>query len=68
VLFANIIAWPAAYLLMRQWLANFAYRIDLSLVVFLGGGLAAFAVVLLTVGTIAARAASANPIHSLRYE
>jgi hypothetical protein len=36
--------------------------------VILGGGLTAFAVVLLTTGTIAARAASSNPIHSLKYE
>jgi putative ABC transport system permease protein len=68
VLLANVIAWPAAYFLMQRWLDNFAYRIDMSFAVFAGSALIALVVALLTVGTIAARAARANPIRSLRYE
>ena len=68
VLLANLIAWPAAYFLMQRWLENFAYRIDLSFAVFLGSALLALVVALVTVGTITARAARANPIRSLRYE
>ena len=30
VLWANLIAWPAAYFAMRRWLDGFAYRIELE--------------------------------------
>jgi putative ABC transport system permease protein len=68
VLIANVVAWPVAYVLMRRWLENFAYRIDMNVLSFVGSGLLALVVALLTVGTIAARAAATKPIHSLRYE
>jgi len=68
VLVANLIAWPAAYFLMQRWLENFAYRIDLSLAVFVGSALLVLVVAFLTVGTVTARAARANPVRSLRYE
>jgi putative ABC transport system permease protein len=68
VLLANLIAWPVAWLLMQRWLESFAYRIDMNLVVFVASGLLALGVAVATVGTIAARAAAVNPIHSLRYE
>jgi putative ABC transport system permease protein len=68
VLIANIVAWPAAYFFMRRWLDSFAYRIDLDPLVFVGSALLALVVTVLTVGTIAARAAATNPIRSLRYE
>jgi putative ABC transport system permease protein len=68
VLVANLIAWPAAYFLMQRWLANFAYRIDMSVLVFAGSAVFALVVALLTVGLVSAYAASVNPVHSLRYE
>jgi putative ABC transport system permease protein len=68
VLIANLLAWPVAYLLMQRWLAGFAYRIDLGAWVFVGSGLAALAIAWLTVGTVAARAAAAKPVTSLRHE
>jgi len=68
VLLANLIAWPVAYLLMQRWLAGFAYRIDISPLVFVGGGLIALVIACLTVSAIAAKAATAKPINALRYE
>lgn len=68
VVVANIIAWPIAYFSMRRWLEGFAHRIDMDLVLFVGSGVLALAVALATVGTVAARAAAAKPIQSLRYE
>jgi putative ABC transport system permease protein len=68
VLLANVVAWPVAYLVMRRWLADFAYRIDFSPLIFVGCALVAFAIAWLTVAGIALRAASAKPLHSLRYE
>ena len=68
VLIANLIAWPVAYYYLRNWLDGFAYRIDLGVWVFVGSGLAALAIACLTVGTVAARAAAAKPVASLRCE
>ncbi|MBU1100227.1 MAG: ABC transporter permease [Bacteroidetes bacterium] len=68
VLLANIIAWPAAYYLMRLWLNNFEYRIDINLIYFLAAGAAALLIAILTICYQAIRAALANPVKSLRYE
>ena len=35
VLAANIIAWPAAYFIVRAWLQGFAYRVDIEIWMFL---------------------------------
>jgi len=68
ILLANLIAWPVAYYLMRKWLANFAYRIDLGIGLFVLSALLALGVALITVGWQSLKAASANPVHSLKYE
>lgn len=68
VLLANLVAWPLAWWVMNQWLQNFAYRIEIGWWVFaLGGGLA-LVIALVTVSAQAIRAATANPVDSLRYE
>ncbi len=68
VLIANLVAWPAAYFLMQRWLASFAYRIDMSVWVFVASAVCAFVIACVTVGSVAARAASTKPINALRYE
>jgi putative ABC transport system permease protein len=68
VLVANIVAWPVAYWIMRQWLNEFAYRIDISIGVFILSAMIAFAIAMGTVSYQAAKTALANPIDSLRYE
>jgi len=68
VLIANIIAWPVAYYFMNKWLQNFAYRIDLSVWIFILAGLVVLVIALLTVSFQAIKAAMANPVESLRYE
>jgi putative ABC transport system permease protein len=68
VLVANALAWPAAYLLMRDWLNGFQYRIDIGPLPFALAGLGAIAIAWVTVASHAARAAQSNPIHALRYE
>ena len=68
VIVANLFAWPAAYFVMTSWLDNFAYRVDLGWTTFLVAGLLAMAIALLTVSFQAVRAATANPIESLRME
>jgi len=68
VLIANVIAWPIAYLAMKQWLQNFAYRIDIGIGTFILAALLALVIALLTVGYQAVKAAMANPVEALRYE
>jgi putative ABC transport system permease protein len=68
VLVSNVIAWPVAYFAMERWLENFAYRIDLTPLVFIGSGLVALCIAWVTVGGTAAKAASQKPVLALRYE
>ncbi|KAB2878831.1 FtsX-like permease family protein [bacterium] len=68
VLISNLIAWPLAYYFMNSWLENFAYRIDITMGVFVIAGGAALCIALLTVSLQAFKAASANPVEALKYE
>jgi putative ABC transport system permease protein len=68
VIVANLIAWPVAWWLMRDWLNTFDARIDLGPGPFLLAGLLALAIAIGTIAGHALRVARANPIHALRYE
>jgi putative ABC transport system permease protein len=68
VFLANIIAWPVAYYFMNNWLQDFAYRIEMSWWMFALAGGFALLIALATVSFQAIRAATANPVESLRYE
>ena len=68
VLIANLIAWPAAYIVMNNWLKDFAFRININLWILISSGIIALLIALLTVGFHAVKAAAANPVKSLRYE
>ncbi len=68
VVAANLVAWPIGYFAMRTWLQNFAYRIDLTVPMFLGAALAAFFIAMTTISFQTYRAAMANPARSMRYE
>jgi hypothetical protein len=68
ILIANLIAWPFAYFFMKKWLKNFAYKTSFDIWIFVSSGLLALVVALLTVSYRSIRAATANPVDSLRYE
>ena len=68
VAIGNMIAWPAAFVMMRTWLENFAYRTSIALWVFLAAGVLSISVSLLTVSIQSVRAARTDPIKSIRYE
>lgn len=68
VLIANLIAWPLAYWITRNWLQDFAYRTTLTAWLFVLSAGLALLVALLTVSFQSIRAALANPVDSLRYE
>jgi len=65
---AFVIATPIAWYYMHQWLQNYAYRIDVSWLIFLAGGIVAIVIALATISFQAIKAAVANPVKSLRTE
>jgi len=68
VVIANLIAWPVAWWVMRDWLNGFDARISLNPVPFLIAGVLALLIAIITVGGHAVRIARSSPIHALRYE
>ncbi|MFM9949609.1 MAG: FtsX-like permease family protein [Saprospiraceae bacterium] len=68
VVVSILIASPVAYWLMKQWLADFAYRIEMQWWMFASAGAGALALAFLTVSFLSVKAALANPVESLRSE
>jgi len=68
VMIANVVAWPVAYYLMREWLRNFAYKIQLDISYFILAGLFTLLISIITISYLAVKASRANPVDSLRYE
>ncbi|MBN2634806.1 MAG: FtsX-like permease family protein, partial [Prolixibacteraceae bacterium] len=68
VIIAFVIATPIANYAMNKWLESFAYKTTLSWWVFALAGLLALGIALLTVSWQSWRAATRNPVESLRYE
>ena len=68
VLIANLIAWPVAFFVTRSWLRRFAYRTELGLEIFIFSAAIALFIATFAVSYQAIRAATANPVESLRYE
>ena len=65
---ANLVAWPVAWYLMHNWLQDFAYKIDISIWMFVLATVAALIITVITVSVQAIKAAVVNPIKSLRTE
>jgi putative ABC transport system permease protein len=68
VLIASLIAFPVAWWAMNNWLENFPYRIAITWWVFGIAVLAALLIALVTVSFQSIKAATANPVKSLRTE
>jgi putative ABC transport system permease protein len=68
VLLANLFAWPAAYFLMKRWLGNFAYHIDIPWLIFILAVIISLGIAFLTVSYQALRSALRNPVDSIKYE
>jgi putative ABC transport system permease protein len=68
VLIAAVIAFPVAGWAMNKWLQDFAFRINLSLWLFLLPGLVVLVIALLTISFQSIKAALSNPVNSLRSE
>ncbi|MFZ5979037.1 MAG: ABC transporter permease [Candidatus Zixiibacteriota bacterium] len=68
LLVACLLTFPPAYLLLRSWLSDFAYHTNIMKFDFLLSGLLVLVTVLLSVAAQAVKAATSNPVNSLRSE
>jgi len=68
VFIAVLVALPVSWWLMSQWLNGFAYRTDISLIVFIVAVVSVIMITIITVSFQAVKAALVNPVKSLRSE
>ncbi|PZR28470.1 MAG: ABC transporter permease [Citrobacter freundii] len=68
ILIATVIAVPLAWWAINNWLQGFAYRVQVSWIVFALAALSALLIAWITVGYESIKAAMANPVRSLRSE
>jgi putative ABC transport system permease protein len=65
---STLVACPVAYILMNRWIQNFAYRTHIQIWFFAVAPSMAALVALFTISYQSIKAATANPVNSLRYE
>jgi len=68
IIIALLIALPASYFIMKNWLDDFVYRINLSVWYFLAAGILILVITWLTVGSQTIRATRIRPAETLRSE
>ena len=65
---STLISWPAAYFFMKNWLQNFAFKINPGVLTFFVASLVALIIAMLTISYRTYRASTENPAESLRHE
>jgi putative ABC transport system permease protein len=68
VVIALVISSPLAWYFMKAWLGSFVYKTEISVWPFLLAGFIAVFIAVITVGYQSIKAATANPVNSLRSE
>jgi hypothetical protein len=68
VLISNVLAWPVAYFIMRDWLENFAYRIDIGVLIFFAAAVSALLIAMIAVSFQAVKEALINPVEAIKYD
>lgn len=68
VLISNMIAFPLAYILAKNWLSKYDYKIDIAVWPFLIAGLISLFISVLTVSLQTFKVAKANAVDALKYE
>jgi ABC-type antimicrobial peptide transport system permease subunit len=68
IILSCVIASPIALYFLQGWLEKYEYHINISPLIFVGGGMLAVVITLITVSFQAIKAAIANPVKSLRTE
>ena len=62
------IAIPLAWWIMHEWLQNYEYRIHINWWIFAGSGILVIIIAMVTVGFLAVKAATANPVKAIKVE
>ena len=65
---ANLVIWPLAYYSIDQWLSNYPYATTVNVLWFILIGLAFAGTIIFTISFITFKAASVNPVRSIKYE
>ena len=68
ILISFVVAAPVSYTIIKWWLNNFAYKVDIGVMSFIIGGVITLTIALLSVSYQSVKAALRNPVKSLRYE
>jgi putative ABC transport system permease protein len=68
VLLANILAWPVAYLIVREYMKSYVYKIQLPVWIFFLTAAGVYLIALLTISLHSYKAGTTNPSDALRYE
>jgi putative ABC transport system permease protein len=68
VLISVLVASPVAWYFMNSWLKDFAYHVDIKWWIFVGAGAVSLLIAFVTVSAQSIRAATVNPVESLRSE
>ena len=68
IMTANVIAVPVSYFVLTKWLQNFAYRTNIGIGIFLIAAVITLLIAFIAMSFQAIKAATANPVESLRYE
>jgi ABC-type antimicrobial peptide transport system permease subunit len=68
VAIANILAWPIAFFALNKWLQGFAYRTTLVVGTFLFSAIMAILIAICTVLYQSIKAATTNPVDTIKYE
>ena len=68
IIISNLVAWPMAWYYGTRWLSEFPYRISISADIFIITLLGALLIAIVTVSFQSVKAATANPIKSLKSE
>jgi putative ABC transport system permease protein len=68
VIIALAISVPLAWFFMHKWLQNYTYQMPLDVWVFVGVGISAILITLITISFQSIKTALMNPVNSLRSE
>lgn len=68
VIIANLIAFPIVYLIIKQIIQNYPYRIEIGIEYFLLAGISSLLISISTIIYLAVKTAITNPINALKYE
>jgi putative ABC transport system permease protein len=68
VLLANILAWPVAYFIVREYMQMYAYKINMPVWIFFITAAGVYLIAILTISLQSYKAGITNPGDALRYE